>query len=68
MLSCAGVEAVESVVEQFFSENELPVTKTEIPGIQVGPNSPNENLMPCRATGTARQTVGWPSWPVTSSP
>jgi thiopurine S-methyltransferase len=35
--SCAGVEGVESVVEQFFSENHLSVTKSDISGIQVWP-------------------------------
>lgn len=29
-----GAEAVESVVEQFFIENKLEVTKTEIPGVE----------------------------------
>ena len=36
VIPASGAEAVESVVEQFFAENQLEVTKSEIPGIEVG--------------------------------
>ena len=31
----AGIEGVESVVQEFFSENGLPVVRSEIPGVKV---------------------------------
>ena len=31
----AGIEGVESVVQEFFSENELSVVRNDIPGVKV---------------------------------
>ena len=31
----AGIEGVESVVEEFFSENGLSVVRSDIPGVKV---------------------------------
>ena len=36
-LLVAGIEGVESVVEEFFSENGLSVVRSDIPGVKVLP-------------------------------
>ena len=35
IIAVTGIEGVESVVEEFFSENGLPVVRSEIPGVKV---------------------------------
>ena len=62
IIAVTGIEGVESVVEEFFSENGLTAIRTDIPGVKVV-NTPFLifTFTFCREESTAPQTTESPS-------